>query len=146
MGPTKRGKGTKLMAIADGSSTPVALYTTSASPGEATLVQKTLRHTLVRQKPERIIGDKAYDSDPLDQQLSQRGIKLIAPHRRGRVKPKTQDGRELRRYVRRWKVERLFAWLQTFRRIRTRDDYHRRVFEAFVMLGCIVIFLRRLWN
>jgi hypothetical protein len=57
-------------------------------------------------------GDKAYDSDPLDQELKERGIEMIAPHKRNRKKPKTQDGRSLRRYKRRSKVERFFAWLQ----------------------------------
>ena len=39
---------------------------------------------------------------------------MIAPHRKNRKKGKTQDGRKLRRYKRRWKIERLFAWLQNF--------------------------------
>jgi transposase len=134
------------MAIADGHSTPVALYASAASPHESTLVEKTLRHTFLRQKPKRLIGDRAYDADPLDQRLAIRGIKLIAPHRRGRVKAKTQDGRELRRYCRRWKVERLFAWLQYFRHLTVRWDYHIHMFESFIMLGMIVILVRRLWN
>jgi hypothetical protein len=41
-----------------------------------------------------MIGDTAYDSDPLDQQLEQQGVRLIAPHRGNRCKPPTQDGRE----------------------------------------------------
>ncbi|MGR0482807.1 MAG: hypothetical protein ACTFAL_15780 [Candidatus Electronema sp. V4] len=58
---------------------------------------------------------KRHDSDPLDEKLLQKyGIELTAPHRRSRKKPKTQDGRTLRRHKRRWKVERLFAWLQNF--------------------------------
>jgi IS4 transposase len=40
---------------------------------------------------------------------SQYGIEMIAANRRGRAK--TQDGRPLRRTKRRWKIERLFAWL-----------------------------------
>ncbi len=69
---------------------------------------------------------------------------MIAPHRGKRRKPKTQDGRKLRRYKRRWKVERLFAWLGSFRRLAVR--YGRRVdnFLGFVHLGCIVILLRQL--
>ena len=60
--------------------------------------------------PERMIGDRAYDSDRLDQQLRQQyGIELIAPHKSVRVNAATQDGRPLRRYPRRWKIERLFA-------------------------------------
>jgi len=52
-----------------------------------------------------LIGDKAYDSDPLDERLRAEGIELIAPHKTNRVKPATQDGRKLRRYQRRWKIE-----------------------------------------
>ncbi len=89
-----------------------------------------------------MIGDKAYDSDPLDAELAGRGIELIAPHRRNRKKPRTQDGRKLRRYRRRWKVERLNAWLQNFRRVATRFEYHVENFLGFVHLGCIKILLR----
>ena len=93
--------------------------------------------------PERLIGDKAYDSDPLRHKLKQRGIDLIAPNRRGRKK-KTQDGRKLRRYRRRWVVERTFAWLQTFRRLVVRYERHVRLYRAFFHLACLIITLRHL--
>ena len=65
-----------------------------------------------------MVGDRGYDSDPLDQRLREhQGVELIAPHRSNRSKPRTQDGRVLRRYARRWKVERVFAWLKNYRRI-----------------------------
>jgi hypothetical protein len=38
-------------------------------------------------------ADKAYDSDPLRKRLQQRGIELICPHKKNRVRPPTQDGR-----------------------------------------------------
>jgi hypothetical protein len=60
--------------------------------------------------PARLIGDRAYDTDGLDWALAQWGVEMIAPHRRGRARPKTPDGRSLRRYRRRWKIERLWAW------------------------------------
>ena len=97
----------------------------------------------VAQRPERLSGDKAYASDPLDAKLSAQNIEMIAPHRRGRKKPKTQDGRVLRRYRHRWKVERLNAWLQNFRRILTRHEYHAENYLGFVHLGCIKILLRQ---
>jgi transposase len=89
-----------------------------------------------------LIGDKAYDSDPLDVELAAEGIEMIAPHKRNRKKVGTQDGRVLRRYRRRWKIERLFAWLQNFRRLVVRYEYHSENFLSFVHLGCIVILLR----
>ncbi|MDR3359020.1 MAG: transposase, partial [Desulfovibrio sp.] len=55
---------------------------------------------------------------------------------------KTQDGRPLRRYRRRWRVERLFAWLQNFRRIVVRHEFHTENFLAMVQLACIIILLR----
>ncbi len=69
---------------------------------------------------------------------------MIAPHRRNRKKPRIQDGRKLRRYERRWKIERLFAWLGNFRRLVVR--YERRVdnYLGPVRLGCIVILLKYL--
>ena len=89
-----------------------------------------------------MIGDKAYDSDPLDQRLRQRGIEMIAPNRQKRRK--TQDGRPLRRYRHRWKIERLFAWLKNFRRICCRWERHADNFLGMVQLGCMLIMLRHL--
>ncbi len=89
-----------------------------------------------------MIGDKAYDSDPLDKQLKKLGIEMIAPHKANRKRAKTQDGRKLRRYKRRWKIERLFAWLQNFRRIVVRYEYHADNYLGFVQLACMVILLR----
>ena len=142
MGKTKRGKGTKLMALADGNGFPISVYTASASPHEVTLVQATLAEVLTAEGPERLIGDKAYDSDPLDKELAEQGIEMIAPHKSNRKKAATQDGRPLRRYKRRWKIERLFAWLQNFRRIAMRFDFHDENYLGFVHLGCIRILLR----
>jgi transposase len=130
------------MAVADGTGLPVAVYTESASPHEVRLVRKTLIERFTDDKPERLIGDKAYDSDPLDEELAEIGVELIAPHKANRVKAQTQDGRKLRRYKRRWKVERLFAWLQNYRRILVRYEYHDANYLGFVHLGCILILLR----
>ena len=106
------------------------------------LVESTLDKRFTEEMPERLIGDRAYDSDPLDASLQKQGIELIAPHKSNRKKPATQDGRVLRRYKRRWKIERLFAWLQNFRRIQVRHDRSLENYLAFVLLGCMIIFLR----
>ena len=130
------------MAVADRSGFPVAIYTDSASPHEVKLVGETLAEVFTNQLPTRLIGDKAYDSDPLDAQLTEQGVEMIAPHKRNRKKANTQDGRKLRRYKRRWKVERLFAWLHKFRRVVVRYDYHAENYLGFVQLACIKILLR----
>ena len=142
VGPTKRGKGTKIMAIADGNGLPIAVCIESASPHEVTLVKKTLNAVFIDEPPDRLIGDKAYDSDALDRWMHERrAIEMIAPNRSNRAK--SQDGRQLRRYRRRWKVERLFAWLGNFRRLTTRYERHAANFLAFIQLGCIVILGRQ---
>lgn len=96
-----------------------------------------------RKRPDGLIGDRAYDSDLLDKRLQRDyGIDLIAPNRKSRTR--TQDRLKLRRYKRRWRVERLFAWLQWFRRLVTRYEYHVENFLGTVHLGCMRIMLRYL--
>jgi transposase len=132
------------MALSDGSSSPLAVHAQSASPHEVTLVGATLeRGFLKEEKPERLVGDRAYDSDPLDEALKEQGIEMIVPHRKNRKKRSTQDGRKLRRYKRRWKIERLFAWLHNFRRLVVRYEYKAENFLGMVQLACIVILLRK---
>jgi len=152
VGKTKRGKGTKWMVVVDGQGLPLGNHLHSASPSEVKLVEATLATIRVgrrhqagrpRQKPLRLIGDRGYDSDPLRQQLAQRDIELIAPHRKNRRKPPTQDGRALRRYQRRWTVERTFAWLGNFRRLVVRYDRSLTIYQAFFHIACFMIVLRR---
>ena len=132
------------MAITDSAGLPVSVVVTSASPAEVTLVDETVNQAFAPELPERLIADKAYDSDPLDRRMNQEwGIELIAPNRVSRLTP-TQDGRPLRRYKRRWKVERLFAWLHNFRRLVIRYEYHAVNFLGMLQLGCILILLRYL--
>jgi len=144
VGKTKRGKGTKIMGIADGHGLPLALRAESASPAEVTLVEKTLDERVLAEVPERLIGDKAYDSDGLDKKLMENyGTEMIAPNKQNR-RVRTQDGRPLRRFVRRWKIERLFAWLFNFRRLVVRYEYHAENFQGFIHLAAAVILLRYL--
>jgi len=134
------------MAVADRNGLPVAVCTASASPAEVRLVAQTLEQRFIADIPERLIGDKAYDSDRLDREvLEQFGTEVIAPHREGRrAENITQDGRALRRFKRRWKVERLFAWLYNFRRLVVRYEYHAENYFGFIQLACVMILLRHL--
>lgn len=132
------------MGLTDAFGLPISIDATSASPHEVTLVANTLDACFLEKVPAKIIGDKAYDSDKLDKILAQqRGVELIAPHKKSRINPASQDGRCLRRYRKRWKIERLFAWLQNFRRLVVRYEYHLKNFISMVQLGCIVSLLRR---
>lgn len=152
VGKTKRGKGTKWMVVVDGEGVPLGVHLDSASPNEVTLIETTLEQVAVpragrgrpKKNPDRLIYDRAADSDPLRARLKRRGIELICPHRRNRRKPRTQDGRALRRYRRRWKVERTFAWLGNFRRLVVRYDHQIKVYRAFFHLACLLITLRQL--
>ena len=133
------------MAMADNHSLPLALHCTSATPHEVTLTKKTITKCIITKRyPRNLIGDRAYDSDRLDKELlSEYGINMIAPHKSNRKRARTQDGRMLRRYKNRWKIERLFAWLKNYRRVAVRYDYYLENFFGFVQLACILIMLRR---
>lgn len=85
----------------------------------------------------------AYDSDKFDAEPSPDAVAVIAPHR-GNRKQRTQDGRPLQRQRRPWKVERLFAWLQNFRRLVVRHEYWVGNFLGMIHLGCMVLLLRYL--
>jgi len=131
------------MAVVDAHGLPVGITVHSASPAEVKLVEEVLDSIPSERAPVRLIGDKAYDSDPLARQLWQeREIALIAPHRKNR-KVRTQDGRPLRRYRRRWKVERFFAWLGAFRRLLIRWESKVENYLGFMHLACAMILLRR---
>jgi len=120
IGSTKRGKGLKIMAIVDGHGVPLSVSTHAANHHQVRLVQLCFDFYMIEAKPDNLIGDRAYDSDPLDDELRKDRIEMIAPHRSNRRKSATQDGRRLRRYARRWLVERFFAWIQWQRRLLVR--------------------------
>ena len=115
-----------------------------------TLIESTLERVSVprrrgrpRKKPTRLIYDRAADSDPLRKRLKRRGIELICPHKSNRRKPPTQDGRKLRRYKRRWKMERSIAWVANFRRLVVRYEHNVSIYQAFFHVACLLIVLRR---
>ena len=143
VGKTKRGKGTKIMLLIDGEGLPLGVDTESASAAEVNLIERLLDRRTTQRQPQRLIYDKAADSDPLRKRLAGRGIDLICPHRRNRKRPATQDGRKVRRYRRRYKVERTIAWLQSFRRLVTRYEYHAHLFKGFAQLACLFTTLQR---
>jgi transposase len=143
IGCTKAGKGVKIMVLVDARGLPVAVDTASASPHESQLVQRLFEFMLTVETPPRVIGDKAYDSDDLDEELAQQGIELIAPHRRNRkAENVTQDGRCLRRYERRWTVERTIAWFQNFRRLCIRWEKSTKLFGGFLHFSCTILLLK----
>jgi transposase len=138
------------MVVADGQGIPLGSRFFSASPAEVTLAEETLSAVQVpragagrpRTRPTRLICDRAYDSQRLRARLATRGIELICPHRRGRRRPPLQDGRPLRRYRKRWKIERTFAHLGNFRRLLIRYERHLSLYQGFFHLACLILTLR----
>ena len=144
VGCTRVGKGVKIMVIVDADGLPVSVDTMSATPHESRLVQGLFDFMLTRELPERIIGDKAYDSDALDQAMAARGVEMIAPHRSNRkVENVTQDGRPMRRYARRWTVERTIGWFQNFRRLCIRYEKSTKLFQGYLHLSCALLLIER---
>jgi transposase len=128
--------------MADAHGYPVAVCVESASPAEVKLAVRTVHARFTSALPQRLIGDKAYDSNPLDAEMAALGIRMISPNRTGTRR--TQDGRELRRYKRRWKAERLFSWLGFSRRLTVRYERHIENFEAFLHLASFFILFKLL--
>ena len=122
------------MAIVDRHGLPVAVHVASASPYEPHLVPATLEARFLADLPTRLIGDRGYDSDRLDETLmTTYGIEMIAANRRGRAR--TQDGD---RCVasRRGMSSCFFAWLHHSRRAVTRWEYHVDNFPRMIQLVC----------
>jgi transposase len=150
MGKTKRGKGTTWMVEVDGQGIPLGHLLASASPAEGKRVEPTLETIAVsresrgrlRKRPEWLIYDKACDADALRQRLAGQGIDVIWPHRKNRTRWPLQDGRKLRCYKRRWKVERTLAWCGNFRRLVVRWERHITMYRAFFHMSCLLITLR----
>lgn len=151
VGLTKRGKGSKLAVLVVGEGLPVGVQLAAANEGETSLAQPTVEEVAQLAGgdptcwPERIIADKGYDSDELRAAFASVDIQLLAPHRANRTaQSRSNDGRCMRRYKRRWVVERFFAWLNGFRRLIVRHERHSLMYRAFVHVACVLVSMRAL--
>ena len=137
------------MVLADGTGTPLGIHVAKASPSEVTLLEATLDKGRIggqrakRRKPRRLIADRGYDSNKVRALLVKRVIEPIIPARRNNRVATHQDGRKLRRYQRRWIIERTNSWLQTFRRLVVRYERSATIFTALVHLACALTTLKR---
>ena len=138
--PTDRGKlGTKHHLVTDGQGIPLAVTITGSNVPDV----KEALHVVdkvpavpgrvghPRQRPEKLYGDRAYDSIPRRYDLRARGIQPQIARRN------TEHGSGLGIY--RWVVERTVSWLHSFRRLRLRTDRTAGIHEAFVALGSSLI-------
>ena len=128
----------------DNNRTPLSAVISRANEHEVRHIERLLDASVV-ELPEatRLLYDGAADSDPLRDRLQARGVDLICPHRKNRVKPKMQDGRKLRRKRHRWRIERTNAWLQSYGRIANRKDRLAILFLGWVQLACLFTILKR---
>jgi transposase len=140
VGKTKRGKGSKWMVVVDGQGIPVGIHVTSTLK---TIQVPRAGRGRPRQNPKRLIGDLGYDSDPLRERLARRGITVIVPYRDNRTVRLHEDGRHLRRYRRRWIIERTIAWLGSFRRLLVRHERLTSMYCSLLYFAAALIALRR---
>jgi transposase len=136
----------KVEVVTDAGGVPVGVVTAAADVAEADLIGPALDSIPAGvELPDRVpvVTDRAYDSDPLRADLAADGFTLLSPHRRNRKRPPTNDGRRMRRYKRRWVVERTIGWLHSFRRLLVRHEFYSVVFDGFVHLALALITLSR---
>jgi IS5 family transposase len=137
----------KVEVAVDATGIPVGVATDAANVSETELggvALASIPRAVAVPDGAPVVADRGYDSDPLREQLAIAGFTLIAPHRKNRTKPKTADGRRLRRYRRRWIVERSIAWLHSYRRAVTRFERMVHLYDGFVFLALAFIALNRL--
>lgn len=144
VGLTRHGKGSKIQALANDDSLPLAVQLESANPHESTTAIALL--DLLDKIPGKIVADKAYDSDPLRDQVAERDSTLLSPHKSNRKKPPRDQEQIGRHYRQRWVVERFFAWLAPFRRLATRWEADPLHYTTWLDLAVSLIYVRAgLW-
>ncbi len=129
------------MAVVDAQGLPIGVRVCTAGQHEVKQAEESVLSCWTEALPERVVADRGFDCDALDTALAEYGVDMIVPHRKNR-KVRTQDGRKLRRYKRRWKVERFFAWLGNFRRLLVRHERRVANYEGFTHLATIIILVR----
>lgn len=139
--------GVKLSAAVDQEGLPLGIQLASGNVHDIPLALPTMDSIQVGRKtrPKLVLADKGYDSPGVRRGLRKRRIKANIPERqyskrRKKGRPPDYDP-ELGKT--RFVVERTNGWLKSFRRIHFRFDRTMVMFEAWVLLACIVICLRR---
>jgi transposase len=151
IGNTKCGKGMKLEVVTDANGIPLGTKVAAANRAETDLIEEALDDIPVPlpelpegSLPIPMVVDRGYDCDPLRDRLLERGIEMLSPHRSNRKKPSRNDGRRMRRYSRRYVIERTNSWLHGFRRVAVRHEYYSFIYHGFVRLACIIIAVNQL--
>lgn len=155
VGLTRKGKGAKWILVVDGNRLPLGFHLASATTAEVKLAQQTLDTIRVprlrgrpKQRPEKLVADRGYDSSAFRRALRQRGIRMCIPPKRRPKNWKAKRGRPVvaRKddYRQRFKVERSFAWLGNFRRLLVRWEHQSSVYQSFFTVAVLLVCVRRL--
>ena len=141
IGLTKRGKGTKIMLMVDAVGTPLSAFTYGANVAEVNAIETRVDLSVTGRVPNRLLYDKAADADWLRDHLDDRSVELICTPLQSQ-QAQRQDGRALRRYWKRFVVERTISWLHNLRRLIVRWEYNNHLFEGFLKLACLFTILK----
>jgi transposase len=134
----------KLEVVTDAAGLPLGMATAGANVSEQALLVPALNDVpLDVPAGTPVVADRGHDSDPLRDDLEAEGFTPVIPHRRNRTRPSRNDGRRLRRYARRWKVERTNAWLHCYRGLAVRWAYYPFLYNGLVYLSFIHLALQR---
>lgn len=134
----------KLEIVTDASGLPLGLAADAANVSETQLLKPALNDVPVEVPPGTpVIADKGHDSDSLRDEVEEDGYRTIIPHRKNRVTPSRNDGRRLRRYRHRWRIERTNAWLHCYRGLAMRWSYYSFIYVGMVYTAFIQMALRR---
>jgi transposase len=134
----------KLEVVVEREGLPLGLASAGANVSEHALLMPALDDIpleLPRGIP--VVADKGHDSDALRDDVEAAGFVPVSPHRRNRVKPSRNDGRRLRRYRNRWRVERTNAWLHCYRGLAVRWSYYPFMYVGMAYLAFIHMTLKR---
>jgi transposase len=133
VGRSRGGRNTKIHALADAKGRLIAILLTGGEAHDCPVAERLMRRV---KSPERLLGDKAYDSAELREELDERGTKPVIPNRRNRKQPFSFSKRL---YKLRWRIENAFNRLKDFRRIATRYDRLARNYLASVCLAAALV-------
>jgi transposase len=134
----------KLEVVTDARGLPLGMAVAAANVCEQELLVPAINDVPIAIPPGTpVIADKGHDSDPLRDDLEAEGFVPVIPHRRNRVKASRTDGRRLRRYRRRWKIERTNAWLHCYRALAVRWSHYLFMYVGLVYLAFIRMALQR---
>ena len=133
IGRSRGGRNTKIHALADAKGRLIAILLTGGEAHDCPVAERLIRRV---KPPKRMLGDKAYDSAELREELDERGTKPVIPNRSNRKQPYSFSKRL---YKLRWRIESAFNRLKDYRRIATRYDRLARNYLASVCLAAALV-------